>query len=167
MKLEINGEIVDIRDDQNDGDFEQTYSTEERKIGTWINGKPLYRTTFESKITAILSWASLNKVIQNLDQVVAIYGIIVYTNHMIFQIPGGVTSLGYNILDMPGVCYFCSDSTAAGATTYISIEYTKTTDQATIETSSVSSSNLDSTENEDESTFEPADFIEMNIDREE
>ncbi len=47
MKLAINGKIVDARGP--DGDV---YTTQETKIGTWIDGKPLYRKVLHIAVAA-------------------------------------------------------------------------------------------------------------------
>lgn len=43
MKIIINGEVVEV----GGGSSEELYSTEEIRIGTWIDGKPLYRKVIE------------------------------------------------------------------------------------------------------------------------
>jgi len=44
MKLVIDGKTMEIPTGSGPG--EEVYSTEETRIGTWIDGKPLYRITF-------------------------------------------------------------------------------------------------------------------------
>lgn len=106
------------------------YSTQETKIGTWIDGKPLYRTTFKYTFSGpIDQWTSLNKVISDIDTVVRIYGFEKYTTGEIISIPERGVSLGYNV-HHDGVCFYSIDQAAVDATLHISIEYTKTTDPA-------------------------------------
>ena len=48
MKIVINGESVEVNGDavpQDSSGGGEVYSTEETRIGTWIDGKPLYRKT--------------------------------------------------------------------------------------------------------------------------
>lgn len=47
MKIIINGEVVEVSG-RSDGSHEDVYSTEEIRIGTWIDGKPLYRVAIKT-----------------------------------------------------------------------------------------------------------------------
>lgn len=47
MKIIINGEAVEIGGEQ----AQDVYSTEEKRIGTWVDGKPLYRKVYIGGIT--------------------------------------------------------------------------------------------------------------------
>lgn len=49
MKVAINGEILEVSGgggSPGDSSSEEIYSTDEARVGTWIDGKPLYRKTF-------------------------------------------------------------------------------------------------------------------------
>ena len=47
------------------------YSTSERVIGTWLNGKPLYRKCFAINVTLSASWTNLASVADlNIDELV-------------------------------------------------------------------------------------------------
>lgn len=50
MKLVIDGEVVEVSG--GGGASEEVYSTEEIRIGTWIDGKPLYRKVIVSTCPA-------------------------------------------------------------------------------------------------------------------
>lgn len=53
MKISINGAIQEIGNLCLPGEagFLDIYSTQEVRIGTWIDGKPLYRKTYHAEIT--------------------------------------------------------------------------------------------------------------------
>lgn len=57
----------------------ETYSTEERRVGTWIDGKPLYRKVFYDNSTRI---PELNGVLiaENVDFLVDQYGVLIEVN---------------------------------------------------------------------------------------
>ena len=113
-------------------DLSNTYSTEETVIGTWIDGKPIYRKTFYS--TSTESSFNIPHGI-SIDTVVAINGY--YRTPGIFWFRLGSAShlgdieylttlriekqnikviLGYNI------------NRGSGSITHVTLEYTKTTD---------------------------------------
>ena len=101
-----------------------TYSENERIIGYWINGKPIYRKVISITTTATQSGTDAN--IPNLEQVVNLYG---QTS----------TQLPVNFYYAPANTYIstfyasgtiqnvCSQG-YAGQTANVIIEYTKTTD---------------------------------------
>lgn len=112
-----------------DGDV---YSTEETVVGTWINGKPIYRTvilaTYPTTLDQFGVGADLTSL--NIEKLVDIYGVTGGAN--IFC-PGGkdfvISSMymdGNKKLQM-----YTSDSYTKGASVYVVLEYTKTTDIAT------------------------------------
>lgn len=51
MKIIINGEAVEVGGGGPGGESLDVYSTEEKRIGTWIDGKPLYRKTVSANST--------------------------------------------------------------------------------------------------------------------
>lgn len=111
-----------------------TYSTtEEKVVGTWINGKPIYRLSF-IKLSPQNNWQEFNHNIANVDDVVKIEGEMIGSTHQSVSFNfAGVAALygsGVNLLvraDRTKVQYGggASDWTA---TLYIHLYYTKTTD---------------------------------------
>ena len=113
--------------------YNDNYSKDELRIGTWINGKPLYRKTIEFNITKtgtnISSGVSLSGL--NIDAITKVEGIglrsdggTVVTPHYesssyYFMIKAGPTYINYNF-NWSGLSNF----TKAQVTLY----YTKTTD---------------------------------------
>ncbi|GLB24167.1 hypothetical protein LXJ15735_04080 [Lacrimispora xylanolytica] len=121
-----------------DGNSKDFYSFDEIEIGTWVDGKPIYRKV----ITGTLAKDSANAVIfanvsdLKINQVINLYGNAIgktVADHMILQTSYNRTSglftavnmfynedtanLYYNFIDTNGVY--------SGSTAYVVIEYTK------------------------------------------
>ena len=111
------------------------YSEEEREVGVWIDGKPLYqKTIYIGKLLKDTSWHTVAHGISNIDKVVDITGIAIDENTQDFVpltafrpnsnqgvfVSSGVTNIEYvnNWLD------------ADTRDTYVTLQYTKTTDVA-------------------------------------
>lgn len=107
----------------------EVYSTEETRIGTWIDGKPLYRRTYILSVSC--PGASETTILDNdlpaIDVLTKIYGVVVFTT--------AITSYPSNKV----AAYFRNDGkimisnlNSAGIASTIktcTIEYTKTTDE--------------------------------------
>lgn len=52
----------------------EIYSTEEVRIGTWIDGKPLYRRVYKGLLKTTVNIYGLQVPISDLDTCVAVYG---------------------------------------------------------------------------------------------
>ena len=117
------------------------YSEEEREIGVWTDGRPLYRRTISGTVTVtstsrnwyvILSTSQLSNV-ENVVPVVGSY-IVNTSDGQVFPIP---TNTGVNVGQSVSCIYnstaglrFCLDGISTGNLPYsITIQYTKTTDQ--------------------------------------
>ena len=112
-----------------DVENKHTYSTEEQVIGTWIDGKPIYRKV----IPGLTKNGSIEHNISNLDYVINIKGICKKTNGNFEPIPrlttGTVSQYGIGIGDISSTSiYFEKGSSVSISESYIIIEYTKTTD---------------------------------------
>jgi len=67
---------------------ENVYSTEETRIGTWIDGKPLYRKTINVTSRNAVGWSFFeNTSIDNLDNLVSIHALIHSSDVNWFPIP--------------------------------------------------------------------------------
>ena len=110
------------------------YSTEEREIGVWIDGKPLYQKTF------VFSGLTNGKVIQlnisNFEYLVSIQGTVhtgdnrVFDNGAVDVANGGfVRPQVYDGKIVLSISGFGSDWASGGGT--YTLQYTKTTDTAT------------------------------------
>ena len=113
---------------------QNTYSTEEQIIGTWINGKPIYKKTFNEIIgpTVQNTWQDAVDVSSlNIDLVLNIYGSSFTGTD--YYIPLGCSGQGGSIFVQ--AIYRLSSQTIqilsqanTNCTNYITMEYTKTTD---------------------------------------
>lgn len=79
-------------------DTGEIYSTEEVRIGTWIDGKPLYRRVFEANIpTQLSAWITINPVIDDINPyIVNAYSLSTDTNYECEALPT-VAGSGANI----------------------------------------------------------------------
>lgn len=109
---------------------EEVYSTEEVKIGTWIDGKPLYRKTivanFELQFATQVTCYDVRHNISNIDKVVhseMTDGTKYIPN---LSMSGGTTTIDYVSSTMIEIRYI-NDSWSS-RDWYITLEYTKTTD---------------------------------------
>lgn len=107
------------------------YSTNERIIGKWINGKPIYRKVLDisnitSSNTDLVNISSLHR-----DEIIRIYGMIKTSNNYIYPVPMNDSSSNYSVIFYNGTSLRGRASLGSGGTitsAYAIIEYTKTTD---------------------------------------
>ena len=112
-----------------DGSENQIYSTTEQAIGTWIDGKPIYRKVIQGNITS--KDESLFVVNENVKTMISIYG---------YDSPDGIYYFPFNYTQngstQKAVFYkkdtdtieFRSSSYNSGEVFVVILEYTKTTD---------------------------------------
>ena len=105
------------------------YSTEEQVIGTWIDNNKLYRKTY----TATLSSTDATQVI-SVDNSFDVKSIEAIIFNGTVRIPSGFFDGSNRFcagIDNHRICLMRNSAGAwAGCTSYITIEYTKTTDSA-------------------------------------
>nr|DAJ70498.1 MAG TPA: hypothetical protein [Caudoviricetes sp.] len=109
---------------------EEVYSTEEQVIGTWIDGKPLYRKTIISNfevpfVTQVTSY-DIRHNISNIDKVVYAEMTDGLKHIPNLSMSGGTTTIDYVSSTMIEIRYI-NDSWSQ-RNWYITLEYTKTTD---------------------------------------
>lgn len=113
------------------------YSTDEKVVGTWINGKPLYQKTIVDTMPEYTSGDMATKTIQlslGID-IVIYYNVIMYgiNNKNTRELPASGT-VGFDItteafINSVGEFRLNSkESSHNGKTVYITLRYTKTTD---------------------------------------
>lgn len=110
-----------------------TYSTEEKQIGYWIDGKPLYRKVLN--VGALLDTAnkSIPINVSDLDKIINMYGYS-YNGSVFIPLPyPHTTSLSSQItisfnVDTNYLIVGTGSDRTAFTETYVTIEYTKTTD---------------------------------------
>ena len=115
------------------GPAEEIYSTEERRIGTWIDGKPLYRKVFLATVpTGTNTWNPITEPLTELsiENVVHLYGTIKSDGVLIYRaVPELHSSLGIGNTNEIQL-YNGTDTWFAGKQIIVVLEYTKTTDEA-------------------------------------
>ena len=106
----------------------EVYSTEEKRIGTWVNGKPLYRKVFEGKTTS--DGYIIVGILSNCEN-------LIYSSGYIKKVSGEIDPINIYWSDtLKSICQLLGDNQLA--LTYGSyftdcdysliVEYTKTTD---------------------------------------
>jgi hypothetical protein len=107
------------------------FSLEERVVGCWVNGKPLYEKTFATKTPKVSSQTALNFCDLDIENIVDF--ISTFENQQIINpAPNGnndnYLTFWYNktakLLHIA-----CTEETWVGHELYITIQYTKTTDE--------------------------------------
>ena len=104
------------------------YSTEEQVVGTWIDGKPLYQKSFKQTINASgTSWVKAGVTIDNLDKLLG------YTTLSANNYPSNsaIRAIRKNYYGDNTIGILVIDVGMGMQEYYITIQYTKTTDQAT------------------------------------
>lgn len=135
MSLIYKGQtIADVGGSGGGGSSEEIYSTEEVRIGTWIDGKPIYRKVFvlnKSTPQGAIDVAEISSL--HLDSIVKVYGASSSsTNNLgIFTrfFPSTEYVLGFSE-DKSTIKVYCGNSNG-NVIHYFALEYTKTTDEAT------------------------------------
>jgi len=107
------------------------YSTEEKIVGTWIDGKPIYQKTIDCGGLPNNSTKEIAHGISNLDFIVHSFGITKRTSDgLCEQIPSPNTndSFASELSITPSVIYITTHSDRTSFTkSYVTIQYTKTT----------------------------------------
>ena len=99
------------------------YSLEEREIGVWIDGKPLYQKSFECSVNISSSWVNTNITLENVDRLIHCYGGNKWGSSSnetaVYNIMADMTSNNKIELCIPGW---------NASVKYFTLLYTKTTD---------------------------------------
>lgn len=138
MKIVINGKTVEIPSGGGDGGASagEVYSTEEQRIGTWIDGKPLYRKVYTGTTGASGEVKNIG-VILNLDNLINLFGILKTSSKnfvsLSFSQGGYYTTLGINA-DTNMVYVLSNSQTHLNSPVTVIAEYTKTTDEPVLST---------------------------------
>ena len=128
-QLEL-GEVRTSYTPYKDFENEEVYSTNEIVIGRWIDGKPLYRKTYQTTNIASTNTNIVDITNLNIDTPVRLYGMIISSTGNKFIIPSYDSSATYNIIlanltSIRGRAVLGDGGSIVNA--YITIEYTKTT----------------------------------------
>lgn len=108
------------------------YSTEETVIGTWIDGRPIYRKTYDTgALTGNSKSIQLN--IPNIDLIWSTnisFGISITGNAFPLPYVGSDSQYNVSLYINKSIIHFNPSSQQATAS-YVTVEYTKTTDKGT------------------------------------
>ena len=110
------------------------YSTVEARIGTWIDGKPLYQKTVDCGALPNETTKSVPHGISNInaDTIVDIKGIARYSGHYAIALPKvHDRTIGSQVMievDSTNIILYSRDSNQSAYNAYVTIQYTKTTD---------------------------------------
>lgn len=111
------------------------YSTEETRIGTWIDGKPLYRKVFVGPFAGVNVSTVVGTETPDVDAVTYLSAITLLTNGYWTPFPYPPSTTVYSVCqfnDADHKIYIQTNSSLfVGHDVYVVMHYTKTTDQAT------------------------------------
>lgn len=128
MKIVINGKTVEIPSGGGDGgEFAgEVYSTEEARIGTWIDGKPVYRKTLDVVIgNAAGAWTLVpGTTAMNIDTIAHVYGYVNAADGSGMIYAPNADAVFKRMND--GV-YFMASANQSNTKMVLTIEYTKAT----------------------------------------
>lgn len=134
MSLIYKGQtIANVGGSGTGGSSEEIDSAEETRIGTWVDGKPLYRISIDMGNNGAYSVANLNiDKLTRLDSIVYVPSQLRYLEMPYVEITNTVAaSLIYSTsnknLTFNGVGWILGTEKEL----YVTLEYTKTTDEAT------------------------------------
>ena len=114
--------------------FPVCYSEEEREIGCWTDGKPLYQKTIDiGQLTQDTNWHYISHNISNVDKVVKVDAVMIVTSS-----GRAYPLMAYRPNQNQGVMISANDTEfqymnnwqSNAHTVYITLQYTKTTDTA-------------------------------------
>lgn len=108
------------------------YSTEEREVGTWTNGKPLYeKTIYIGSMTKNSSWNPIAHNINNIEKIIKLCGQTKQSSDgRMYNIPHyrPYDDTGISIGADTTYVYYMNTWLEYASDTYVTIQYTKTTD---------------------------------------
>lgn len=113
---------------------QDVYSTEERRVGTWIDGRPLYQKTFVVDVpTSNQSSTIPNSAIESADNVIDVFGTMSFDT-LTVALPFDNRTLYFRMsYDANDGIRLANNITSHTKHVSITLNYTKTTDQAAIQ----------------------------------
>lgn len=119
---------------------QEIYSTEETRIGTWIDGKPVYRKVLKfNSPTTLNNWVNIGEQIYNVAQIIRLDSVLYqagnpqYYNLPVFSTAGGSIVAGIRFYkNNSSLSMYVFNSAFANCPVISILKYTKTTDEATI-----------------------------------
>lgn len=107
------------------------YSDEEREVGCWVDGKPLYQTTIHTgALTKDGNWHNVAHNISNIDKIILCTGVVYTADGEAFLMPN------YRPTYSMGICLGATNTDIeyiqnwldTSPDSYVTLQYTKTTD---------------------------------------
>ena len=105
------------------------YSEEEREVGVWTDGKPLYQKLIKFNVASSTSWQTHSHGIQNVDHI-HVYVANIYLNNYTYTSGGSSDGDIMYAADASNCLVRTSTTIFSGGIAYITVQYTKTTDTA-------------------------------------
>ena len=113
----------------NDGLLDK-YSTDEQRIGTWIDGKPIYRKVIDTGSLPNTDIKTINHNISNIDNIISIHGWAYRSSDNVFlplpHVANNTAISCYSTKNRIEITTYADRSSFT--VSYIILEYTKTTD---------------------------------------
>ncbi len=115
------------------------YSTEETVVGTWLDGKPIYRKTVLISTGNVTNSdqcidVPMDMTTLNIEKVINIHGQLELSNaHIPIPTPGVTNYYCMLLYIIPSLVLRTNNPNWSNSPCYITMEYTKTTDTATVE----------------------------------
>ena len=109
------------------------YDTNEREVGCWVDGKPIYqKTVVLTSIDYDTNWHDRAHGISNIENIVDAKAILTTTNGYFYPVPTPRANTNYGVtleLTTTNVSYM-NNWVSQPDTMYVTLQYTKTTDTA-------------------------------------
>ena len=109
----------------------EVYSTEEQVVGTWVDGKPIYRKVIDFGALPNSTLKQVPHGISDIDAIVSLNGVTFAKNKTATPIPYVYTDSINTVslfLEGTNVCIQTFGDKTSDINTYVTLEYTKTTD---------------------------------------
>lgn len=107
------------------------YSEEEREIGVWIDGKPLYQKTVDCGYLPNTTEKTVSHSIQNIDKIIKVDSIQIWSNNLYASANyNDINNSSYEtmvLVDLTNV-RLATKANSSEKYCYVTIQYTKTTD---------------------------------------
>ena len=105
------------------------YSTDEKMIGQWTDGKPLYQRTFSGTTASSVNTDALIATVTGCDKMIQVFGWIERSNGRIDYAPSEGSTIHYDSSNN-GLYFYTAGTGLVSRPIYITSRYTKTTDSA-------------------------------------
>ena len=106
-----------------------SYSTEERAIGKWINGKTIYEKTINFGTLPNTETSQKSHGIANIDQIVGVEGVAINDTNVTINLPyasAGETTANTSLIVNRTIILITTENNRTNYTGYITLRYTKT-----------------------------------------